>query len=169
MPCLQGKTVQIVTFIGHVSSTYKANPTLVVVPNSTISNWVREFERWAPKLRVVPFYGENKAREVIKRYELYHQHPQKGTTGAKYHVLVTTYEMITNAKEFMPVFRSTPRWEILVVDEGQRRESLRELTIANKNSDPRVMSVKNDSSLIFRKLKELTTIHRVIMTGVGDR
>ncbi|KAI0936745.1 hypothetical protein AcV5_004808 [Taiwanofungus camphoratus] len=140
-----GKTVQIVTFIGHVSSTYKANPTLVVVPNSTISNWVREFERWAPKLRVVPFYGENKAREVIKRYELYHQHPQKGTTGAKYHVLVTTYEMITNAKEFMPVFRSTPRWEILVVDEGQR--------------------LKNDSSLIFRKLKELTTIHRVIMTG----
>ncbi|OBZ79352.1 Chromatin remodeling factor mit1 [Grifola frondosa] len=140
-----GKTVQIATFIGHIMKQCKAYPALVVVPNSTISNWVREFERWAPKLRVVPFHGEAKAREVIKRFELTHAHPAKGTTGAKYHVLITTYEMITNPKEFTPVFKNVPRWEILVVDEGQR--------------------LKNDSSLIFKKLKELNTIHRIIMTG----
>ena len=95
---------------------------MVVVPNSTITNWVREFERWAPKLRVVPFYGDAKARDIIKKYELYHSRPASGTTGAKYHVLVTTYETITNTKEFGPVFKSTPSWELLVVDEGQRCE-----------------------------------------------
>ena len=120
----QGKTVQIVTFIGYLAANFDAFPALVVVPNSTITNWVREFERWAPKLRVVPFYGEAKAREVIKKFELYHSHPAASTTGAKYHVLVTTYETVTNPKEFGVIFKSTPRWEMLVVDEGQRRAFL---------------------------------------------
>ena len=94
-------------------------PALVVVPNSTITNWVREFERWAPNLRVCSFYGEARARDIIKQYELYHEDFIKGTTGAKYHVLVTTYETITG-KDFTTVFKKSPRWEMLVVDEGQR-------------------------------------------------
>ncbi|KZT02402.1 uncharacterized protein LAESUDRAFT_661821 [Laetiporus sulphureus 93-53] len=140
-----GKTVQVATFIGYLALQRKAFPALIVVPNSTISNWMREFERWAPKLRVVPFYGEIKAREIIKRYELFHHDPAENTTGIKYHVLVTTYEMITNPKEFTPIFKNVPRWEVLVVDEGQR--------------------LKSDESLIFKKLKDLKTVHRVIMTG----
>lgn len=99
----------------------KASPALVVVPNSTLTNWVREFERWAPNLRVVPFYGDAKSRDIIKGYELSHSSPARDTTGAKYNVLVTTYETVTNNKEFA-VFKSTPRWEVLVVDEGQRRK-----------------------------------------------
>ena len=125
----QGKTVQIVTFLGAVIQggfkdveAVKAQPALVVVPNSTITNWVREFERWAPRLRVVPFYGEAKSRDIIRQYELFHDYVEKGFTRAKYDVLVTTYETITNQKEFAPVFKATPRWEVLVVDEGQRRK-----------------------------------------------
>lgn len=94
----------------------------MVVPNSTITNWVREFAKWAPGIRVVPFYGEMKSREIIKEYELQHSDPAPGTTGAKYHVLVTTYETITGQKDFTTVFKKNPRWEVLVVDEGQRRE-----------------------------------------------
>ncbi|KZT75062.1 hypothetical protein DAEQUDRAFT_659936 [Daedalea quercina L-15889] len=142
-----GKTVQVAAFIGHVASQQQAYPALVVVPNSTITNWVREFERWAPALRVVPFYGEVKARDIIKKYELYHPKDNvlSKTTGAKYHVLITTYETVTNPKDFTPVFKNTPRWEVLVIDEGQR--------------------LKNDESIIFKKLKDLNTMHRVIMTG----
>ncbi|KAG7450689.1 uncharacterized protein BT62DRAFT_985010 [Guyanagaster necrorhizus] len=140
-----GKTVQIATFIGKIAFEWKAFPALVVVPNSTITNWVREFERWAPNLRVVPFYGESKAREVIKNFELRHKTKEAGTTGAKFHVLVTTYEALLGQKDFTPVFRNQPRWEILVIDEGQR--------------------LKSDKSLLFRKLNELNSIHRIIMTG----
>lgn len=117
---IQGKTVQIVTFLGVVVQR-GAFPALVVVPNSTITNWMREFERWAPQLRVCSFYGDAKSRDIIKQYELWHSEKTPKTTGAKYHVLVTTFETITNAKEFGPVFKQTPRWEVLVVDEGQRR------------------------------------------------
>ncbi|KAJ7786129.1 SNF2 family DNA-dependent ATPase [Mycena metata] len=139
-----GKTVQIATFIGKIIEDYGAMPALVVVPNSTITNWVREFERWAPNLRVVPFYGEAKAREVIKKYELSHATKRKGFTSAKFHVLVTTYETLTG-KDFTTVFKNQPRWEVLVVDEGQR--------------------LKSDSSLLFKKLNELKSLHRIIMTG----
>ncbi|KAI0094367.1 SNF2 family N-terminal domain-containing protein [Irpex rosettiformis] len=144
-----GKTVQIVTFIGQIvkgfAEGYSACPVLVVVPNSTITNWVREFERWAPNLRVVPFYGDSKSREIIKQYELYHPTVAKHTTGAKYHVLVTTYETVTSARDSSSVFKHAPRWEALVVDEGQR--------------------LKSDSSLLFKKLKELNVVHRIILTG----
>jgi SNF2 family DNA or RNA helicase len=94
---------------------------LVIVPNSTITNWVREFERWAPNLRVVPYYGEKKARDIIRKFELVHRNHISTNTPAKFHVLVTTYEGITG-KDFTTVFKSQCRWEVLIVDEGQRRE-----------------------------------------------
>ncbi|KAM5544374.1 hypothetical protein V8D89_002034, partial [Ganoderma adspersum] len=65
--------------------------------------------------------------------------------GAKYHVLVMRYETITNTKEFGPVFKSAPIWEMLVVDEGQQ--------------------LKSNTSLICKHLKELSSRHRMIMTG----
>lgn len=99
----------------------KAAPCLVVVPNSTITSWVREFERWAPFLRVVSYYGEAKSREIVRRYELTHDKTATGYTKLKYHVLITTYETITNSRDFTPVFKQVPRWEALIVDEGQRR------------------------------------------------
>ncbi|KAF9527780.1 SNF2 family N-terminal domain-containing protein [Crepidotus variabilis] len=140
-----GKTVQIVSFLGNIKKLVRATPALVVVPNSTITNWVREFERWAPDLRVVPFYGEKNARDVIKRFELFHENVPRGHLKTKFNVLITTYEAFTNTKDTGPVFKSQPRWEVLVVDEGQR--------------------LKSDSSLLFRKLNELKTNHRIIMTG----
>lgn len=118
----QGKTVQIVTFLGLLHEKMKVFPSLIVVPNSTITNWVREFSRWAPHLRVVPFYGESTARTIIKRYELFHDNIESGTTGAKFHVLVTTYDTAIVQKELTTLFHKIPRWEVLVVDEGQRCE-----------------------------------------------
>jgi chromodomain-helicase-DNA-binding protein 4 len=113
----QGKTVQIVTFIGRLVKERKTFPALVVVPNSTITNWVREFEKWAPGIRVVPYAGEAKARDIIRSYEL--QHPDGSW---KYHVLIATYEAVTNPRDFNSIFKSVPRWEVLVIDEGQRRK-----------------------------------------------
>ena len=50
-----GKTVQIIALLSHLSDEEGARPFLVTVPNSTIGNWVREFTKWAPSLRVVPY------------------------------------------------------------------------------------------------------------------
>ncbi|KAG9001163.1 hypothetical protein FRB93_012245 [Tulasnella sp. JGI-2019a] len=135
-----GKTVQMITFLGMLVQEF-IFPILVVVPNSTIANWMREFQRWAPHVRAVQYCGVAESRAVIRQYELYH----KGSTNLKFHVLVATYESITNPKEFNMVFGRVKRWEALIVDEGQR--------------------LKSESSQIFRRLGELYTMHRIIMTG----
>ncbi|KAG8699310.1 hypothetical protein FRC08_005380 [Ceratobasidium sp. 394] len=133
-----GKTIQLVCLIGKLVSN-NIFPHLIVVPNSTIVNWIREFERWSPHVRAVQFNGDAKARQVIKDYELWNADKKQ-----MYHAIVTTYETLHGA-EFTTVFKKPGRWEVLVVDEGQR--------------------LKSDSSLLFRKLSELNTIHRILMTG----
>ncbi|KZS95781.1 hypothetical protein SISNIDRAFT_325955 [Sistotremastrum niveocremeum HHB9708] len=140
-----GKTIQIAVFLGVLFKNRKAAPSLIVVPNSTITNWLRELARWAPNLRAVPFYGPAKSRKVIQNYELYHENPTNAEVGTKYHVMVTTYETVTSAAGAAAVFGKVPRWECLIVDEGQR--------------------LKSDSSLIFKKLSSLNSEHRIIMTG----
>ncbi|ORY30527.1 SNF2 family N-terminal domain-domain-containing protein [Naematelia encephala] len=139
-----GKTIQIASLLGCLgSSEMRIYPCLVVVPNSTITNWVREFEKWVPHVRVVPYYGEAASRKIIAKYELYHKGLQGKAAGLKAHIVLTTYDMITGS-EFR-VFSGIPRWELLCIDEGQR--------------------LKSDDSLIFNRLKTLNTVHRILLTG----
>ncbi|WRT67913.1 uncharacterized protein IL334_004887 [Kwoniella shivajii] len=139
-----GKTIQIASVLGYLGSNkYKIYPCLVIVPNSTITNWVREFEKWVPHMRIVPYYGEAASRKIISKYELYHRGMQNKAAGLKAHVVLTTYDMITG-NEFR-VFGNIPRWEVLCVDEGQR--------------------LKSDGSLIFNRLKTLNSVHRILLTG----
>ncbi|KAF9954579.1 hypothetical protein BGZ72_004467 [Mortierella alpina] len=134
-----GKTIQMVAFVTTLYHQLRAFPCLIVVPNSTLTNWVREFAKWAPDLRVVAYYGPQTSRSVVRDYELFHP----GTHDLKCHVVVTTYEMIVNATDGS-LFRKNS-WECLVVDEGQR--------------------LKNENSMLFVKLNELVIENRVLLTG----
>lgn len=155
--------MQLVTFLGLLAQSAHASPCLVVVPNSTITNWQREFTRWAPRLRVVAFNGEAQTRQVVREYEMFHKRAPPGCTNTKFHVLLTTYETLTNSKDFS-VFKETKRWEVLVVDEGQRCTFFEmEMLLMSK-----ILLVKNDSNSLFSRLNELNSRHRVLMTGVGD-
>ncbi|KAG0298177.1 hypothetical protein BGZ96_001722 [Linnemannia gamsii] len=134
-----GKTIQMVAFVNTLFHQLKAFPCLIVVPNSTLTNWVREFAKWSPDLRVVAYYGPQSSRSVVRDHELFH----RGTHDLKCHVVVTTYEMIVNVTD-STLFRKNS-WECLVVDEGQR--------------------LKNENSMLFVKLNELVIENRVLLTG----
>ncbi|KAF9197606.1 hypothetical protein BGZ49_001880, partial [Haplosporangium sp. Z 27] len=134
-----GKTIQMVAFVTTLFHQLRAFPCLIVVPNSTLTNWVREFAKWAPDLRVVAYYGPQTSRSVVRDHELFH----RGTHDLKCHVVVTTYEMIVNPVD-SALFRKNS-WECLVVDEGQR--------------------LKNENSMLFVKLNELAVENRVLLTG----
>ena len=41
-------------------------PHLIVVPVSTLPNWVREFEKFCPEMRVMKYYGSMTEREAMK-------------------------------------------------------------------------------------------------------
>lgn len=47
-----GKTVQCVSFLAVLAETLGVRgPFLVVVPLSTVPNWIKEFRKWVPQVR----------------------------------------------------------------------------------------------------------------------
>jgi SWI/SNF-related matrix-associated actin-dependent regulator 1 of chromatin subfamily A len=52
-----GKTCQVIAFISHLVEIGISGPHLVVVPGSTLENWLREFKRFSPNLWVEPYHG----------------------------------------------------------------------------------------------------------------
>ena len=47
-----GKTCQVIAFMAHLKQVGERGPHLVVVPASTIENWLREFNKFCPDLLV---------------------------------------------------------------------------------------------------------------------
>lgn len=72
-------------------------PHLVIVPKSTLGNWVREFNRWCPSFTVIRVQGP-KAERKEQILEL--------LTG-KYEVVVTSFETLILEKA---TFRKFPWW-----------------------------------------------------------
>lgn len=134
-----GKTIQIIAFLSVLLKDWAVAPFLIVAPNSTISNWKRECQKWAPHMRVAAFYGEKSAKSVVEEYELIH----KDTSGQplKVHIVITSYNTIETDSALLKRYH----WACLVVDEGQR--------------------LKNDESILFRLLSEFKVNHRILLTG----
>ncbi|GMN64032.1 hypothetical protein TIFTF001_033108 [Ficus carica] len=139
-----GKTVSACAFMSSLYFEFKATlPCLVLVPLSTMPNWLAEFALWAPDLNIVEYHGCAKARATIRQYE-WHASPQdlnKKTAAYKFNVLLTTYEMVLADSSHL---RGVP-WEVLVVDEGHR--------------------LKNSGSKLFSLLNTFSFQHRVLLTG----
>lgn len=139
-----GKTVSACAFISSLYHEFKAKlPCLVLVPLSTMPNWLAEFSLWAPHLNVVEYHGCAKARSIIRQHE-WHASDSDGhkiTSAYKFNVLLTTYEMVlADASHLRSV-----SWEVLVVDEGHR--------------------LKNSGSKLFSLLNTFSFQHRVLLTG----
>lgn len=59
--------VQTIGFLCHLRNTGHINgPYMVLGPLSTLTNWVSEFERWAPDFPVVLYHGSKAERQQIR-------------------------------------------------------------------------------------------------------
>lgn len=61
-----GKTLQTISLLGFMKH-YKntPGPHIVIVPKSTLSNWMNEFTKWCPTLRAVCLIGDQETRVSI--------------------------------------------------------------------------------------------------------
>lgn len=103
-----GKTLQTISFLGYLK--YYRNtsgPHLVVVPKSTLDNWVREFHHWVPGFRIITLRGSKEERQEVIQERLLPQ---------DFDVLVTTYEMCLREKSSLKRLS----WEYIVIDEAHR-------------------------------------------------
>lgn len=64
-----GKTLQTISLLGYMKH-YRniPGPHMVLVPKSTLYNWMNEFKRWVPSLRAVCLIGDRDERvgSVVK-------------------------------------------------------------------------------------------------------
>lgn len=62
-----GKTIQAISILAYLRETLKLKnvPHLVVGPKSTMTNWMREFKKWAPFFTVVNLNPVKDVREEI--------------------------------------------------------------------------------------------------------
>lgn len=58
-----GKTLQTISLLGYMKH-YRniPGPHMVLVPKSTLYNWMNEFKRWVPSLRAVCLIGDRDQR-----------------------------------------------------------------------------------------------------------
>ena len=54
------QTISLLGYIKHFRE--MAGPHLVILPKSTLANWMSEFERWCPTIRAVCLIGNRKQR-----------------------------------------------------------------------------------------------------------
>jgi SWI/SNF-related matrix-associated actin-dependent regulator 1 of chromatin subfamily A len=52
-----GKTCQVIAFLASLFEKGIMGPHVVIVPGSTLENWLREFQAFCPVLNVMPYYG----------------------------------------------------------------------------------------------------------------
>lgn len=102
-----GKTIQTISLFAYlIGNKGNEGPYLVVVPLVTIQNWISEFKKWAPTIRVITYRGNKKERPALAQF----------LKNEKFHVVLTTYEFILNDKSTLRKLE----WQYIIVDEGHR-------------------------------------------------
>ncbi|XP_069692147.1 chromatin-remodeling complex ATPase chain Iswi isoform X2 [Periplaneta americana] len=103
-----GKTLQTISLLGYMKH-YRniPGPHIVIVPKSTLANWMNEFKKWVPSLRAVCLIGDQETRNTFIRETL---------MPGEWDVCVTSYEMVIKEKGVFKKFN----WRYMVIDEAHR-------------------------------------------------
>ncbi|KAJ1662029.1 putative ATPase [Coemansia sp. RSA 1646] len=108
-----GKTLQTIAFLCFLRERQVWGPFLVVVPLSTLSNWVSEFYRFAPGTPVLLYHGTPEERRDLRKKHL-------RRLDRSFPVVVTTYEISMRDRQALQRFA----WKFIIVDEGHRIKNL---------------------------------------------
>lgn len=130
-----GKTCQVIAFLAHLYEKGFKGPHLVVVPSSTLENWLREFKNFCPALNVMPYYAGQAARAEIR--ETIEENRDN------INVVITTYT-IAKAKVDAHFLRSVD-FTVCVYDEGHM--------------------LKSSTSVLYEKLIRIKARFRLLLTG----
>ncbi|KAF2151699.1 hypothetical protein K461DRAFT_279189 [Myriangium duriaei CBS 260.36] len=132
-----GKTCQVISFLAHLKETRVEGTHLVIVPGSTLENWMREFNNFCPDIEVFPYYGSQAEREDARaRVE---------DDIDQIDVIVTTYEIAAGPKGDNKFLRKIVKPRVVVYDEGHM--------------------LKNANSNRHRELMRIPAKFRLLLTG----
>ncbi|GAA5823937.1 hypothetical protein JCM5353_007343 [Sporobolomyces roseus] len=131
-----GKTAQVIALLAHLKATGEKGPHLVIVPSSTLENWMREFSVFAPDLVAHSYYGSQAERDEIRR-EL--------RSLVELDVVVTTYNIATGSPDDQKFLKRKMDFKVAVFDEGHQ--------------------LKNSESKKYKDLMQIRAQWRLLLTG----
>lgn len=131
-----GKTCQVIAFLSHLYETGVKGPHLIVVPGSTLENWLREFQNFSGKLVVEPYYGLQRERED-QRYNI-------EENRSSINVIVTTYDTAYKQDD-LTFIRKIIKPVVCVYDEGH--------------------VLRNSSTKRYKQLMRIPAHFRLLLTG----
>ncbi|XP_065547932.1 SWI/SNF-related matrix-associated actin-dependent regulator of chromatin subfamily A containing DEAD/H box 1 isoform X2 [Lathamus discolor] len=131
-----GKTIQAISFLAYLYQKGNKGPHLIVVPASTLDNWIREVGLWCPDLKVLLYYGSQEDRKRL-RGEIIHK-------MVDFNVIITTYNCAISSSDDRGLFRRL-KLSYAVFDEGHM--------------------LKNMNSVRYQHLMTINAQHRLLLTG----
>ncbi|KAL0236918.1 hypothetical protein PCE1_000315 [Barthelona sp. PCE] len=134
-----GKTIQTIAFLLYLAEKRHMWGTfLIIAPNSTLHNWVEEINRFAPQLKVLPYWSNHNERKVLLKSI---DHDSLGKRDGDFHVCVTNYSIArTDTAEL-----SRLDFDIMILDEAQ--------------------VIKSKTSQVFNNLLRFPCKNRFLLTG----
>ncbi|KAM0724233.1 hypothetical protein Q7P37_000115 [Cladosporium fusiforme] len=130
-----GKTCQVISFLSQLQLEEVDGVHLVIVPGSTLENWLREFQNFSPELKVRPYYGSQAERPMLQQ--------DIEDNFSEIDVIVTTYDMTTKPDDNKFLRGLGP--SVCVYDEAH--------ALRNPNSDR------------YRQLMRIPADFKVLLTG----
>ena len=110
-----GKTIQTIAFLAHLKESGEEGPHLIVVPSSTMDNWRKELDTWAPGLKVVTYWGAQDERRHLRL--------QLVQDELEYDIILTTYNMVISSAEDRVLFKKMA-FTYIVFDEAHMLKNM---------------------------------------------
>ncbi len=158
-----GKTLQIIAFL----LSQKKSKSIVVVPTSVIYNWMDEFEKFAPSIRVGLVHGSKSKRDkVLRDFKRglgikIEEENLKEKSYEKYDVLLTTYGTLKNDEKAY----ENLSFDYCIIDEAQNiKNPTAQATLSVKNIKSRC-NIALTGTPIENNLMELWSIFDFVMPG----
>ncbi|HFE9682664.1 TPA: DEAD/DEAH box helicase [Clostridium perfringens] len=158
-----GKTLQIIAFL----LSQKKSKSIVVVPTSVIYNWIDEFEKFAPSIRVGLVHGSKSKRDkVLRDFKRgigikVEEENLKEKYYEKYDVLLTTYGTLKNDEKAY----ENLSFDYCIIDEAQNiKNPAAQATLSVKNIKSRC-NIALTGTPIENNLIELWSIFDFVMPG----
>ncbi|XP_032994140.1 DNA excision repair protein ERCC-6-like [Lacerta agilis] len=131
-----GKTIQIIAFLSGMFNEELIRTVLLIMPPSLLSNWLKEFAKWTPGLRVSVFHGPNKheCEKNLKRIQ-----KRSGILLTTYQLVLRNWQQLSsfNGKDFI--------WDYVILDEAHK--------------------IKTPSAQMTKSVHAISSQNRILLTG----
>lgn len=148
-----GKTIQTISLIGYMAHFRNApRPHLIIVPKSTLQNWVNEFNKFCPSLKIACLKGLKEERADLINNQL--------SDTSQWDVLVAQYETVMIEKAWV----NKIKWKYIAIDEAHRiknEESKLSVVVRGFHSTNRLL-ITGDWNFDFAKSGKMTNFDVII-------